>query len=278
MARLDKPFFHGVTTLSFHAHVSDISPQLLCSTIPRSEYYAPSTAHVKLSRKQKEESMVAVNSMVEAKHSCEMFIPEHLQGLDPEATLFATIHYTGVITPIYRSKRSFSEGDNTEGPSGDLMYAIDHKKRKACYALLSAIGFVEETLKVGWAVFDECNLVEGDLFATQVSTIINFDEKGNNSYDVLILALLQEQRSQYIRMGMGEILQLDWFNGQPYSLIGIPVPKGCSLTGLGIRQDHSIAERDRVPTCSTGITRSTGISIQLRFHQLQLCLLLHHHA
>jgi hypothetical protein len=116
------------------------------------------------------------------------------------------------LIPVHRSTRPlFAEGKKS-GLEGDMVYLIDIDKHKSCYALLEDTNSSQPHQQIGWAVFDEGDLVEGPFVAARISTNNAENDRRSMSANVLILKVLQNQLGHYERVGMGEIVASNWLD------------------------------------------------------------------
>jgi len=87
----------------------------------------------------------------------------------------------------------------------NLVYSIDIRKHKSCYALFAASADTSNA-RIRWAVVDEERLIDGPFLAIAISE--NSDDTNDNiplvvSYNILVLKQLGTR--EYRRVGEGEV-------------------------------------------------------------------------
>lgn len=146
--------------------------------------------------------------VLDARDRCGMSIPEQFHGLDPSSPSLPDtwIKFLGQVTPVGRSDYArFIEGKKS-GLDRSMIYLIDIDKHTSCYALLANTKSDEPREKIGWAVFDEGDHVDGPFVAAYVSENNVDSSKKSNSANVIILKALQDQSGHFERVGLGEII------------------------------------------------------------------------
>lgn len=161
--------------------------------------------------------------VLDARDRCEMSILEQFHGLDPSSPSLPDtwIEILGQVTPVGRSDYTlFIEGKKS-GLDCSMLYLIDIDKHTRCYALLANTKSDGPREKIGWAVFDEGDHVDGPFVAAYVSENNVDNSKKSNSANVIILKALQDQSGQFERVGLGEIISSEWFDNVPKESIRI---------------------------------------------------------
>ena len=102
-----------------------------------------------------------------------------------------------------------------------MTYLIDIDKHTSRYALLANTKSDEPREKIGWAVFDEGDHVDGPFVAAYVSENNVDSSKKSNPANVIILKALQDQSGHFERVGLGEIITSEWFDNVPKESIRI---------------------------------------------------------
>lgn len=161
-------------------------------------------------------------SMNGATPQCIMTVPFKMRGLDPNPQIVAQsfMYFQGVVLPVRRSAHTFAvEGGYTESYGDVLVYMTDLQTHPSCHALLASDGHSHSGTRIGWAVFDLGDVFDGPLHAAHISDNIDEYDAASVTHNVLILKKLKGENQEYTRVGMGEIIQNGWFNGQPSQTI-----------------------------------------------------------
>lgn len=160
----------------------------------------------------------------EARASCHMCVPDEARN---EGTGKNWIEFSGPVLPVRHSERTLAvEGDEFGELHGVAVWSADIDEHASCYVLLLAANTEEtETVestaagkKLGWAIFDEDKQegepsvadATGPLIAAVISKNAE-DGADRPSFNVLILREVSDNgtTSEFVRVGMGEVVQAD---------------------------------------------------------------------
>ena len=158
-------------------------------------------------------------SMLEAESRCVLSLLPRPPSLDtaPEENTSIVLRFEGRLTSIERSGEILETG-RPSGLVGNLMYLIDIEKHGSCYALL-AVGEVEDqSQRVGWAVFDEGITIQGPYSIAQISENNVEHDRKTRSSNVVVLSMVHGHSNRFRRVGMGEVIVADFFDGMPWKL------------------------------------------------------------